>query len=116
MIFTAAKKAVAALADSWGAAAGSELLVPQQQALATAVAQAQSATSMVQLREAFEPLSVQFIQLAEQHRFTNQPLYLQYCPMANNNQGAQWLSTSPVIANPYYGEAMHRCGETVRRL
>jgi len=41
----------------------------------------------------------------------NDPLYLEYCPMADNNKGAYWLSLEKEIKNPYFGKAMLRCGE-----
>jgi len=31
--------------------------------------------------------------------------------MADNNNGAFWLSLEKEIRNPYYGEAMLKCGE-----
>ncbi len=34
-----------------------------------------------------------------------------FCPMANNNQGAEWLQTGGSVSNPFYGSAMLRCGE-----
>lgn len=37
-------------------------------------------------------------------------LYLEYCPMANNNTGAYWLSNEKKIMNPYFGDAMLHCG------
>ncbi|MCB9290729.1 MAG: efflux RND transporter periplasmic adaptor subunit [Lewinellaceae bacterium] len=37
-------------------------------------------------------------------------LYLQHCPMAFDNEGADWLSTEEAISNPYYGEKMLKCG------
>lgn len=40
-------------------------------------------------------------------------LYIQKCPMANNNQGAFWLSTTKEIRNPYYGEQMMTCGSVI---
>lgn len=40
-------------------------------------------------------------------------LYIQQCPMANNNNGAVWLSSSSDIKNPYYGEAMLSCGSVI---
>ncbi|AHM59423.1 efflux transporter, RND family, MFP subunit [Flammeovirgaceae bacterium 311] len=43
-------------------------------------------------------------------------LFVQFCPMANNDQGAYWLSSEPEIRNPYYGDAMLRCGEVVKEL
>tara|TARA_B100001167_G_C16772473_1_gene308260 strand:+ start:430 stop:2214 length:1785 start_codon:yes stop_codon:yes gene_type:complete len=41
----------------------------------------------------------------------NQEIYIDFCPMANNNEGAYWLSTEKEIQNPYYGQAMLNCGE-----
>lgn len=39
--------------------------------------------------------------------------YHQYCPMALNEQGADWLSASPKIENPYFGQKMLTCGELI---
>jgi Cu(I)/Ag(I) efflux system membrane fusion protein len=41
----------------------------------------------------------------------NQKVYTNYCPMADSNKGAYWLSLEKEIRNPYYGEAMMTCGE-----
>ncbi len=41
----------------------------------------------------------------------NEKVYSLYCPMANNNKGAYWLSTEKKVLNPYFGEAMLTCGE-----
>ncbi len=38
-------------------------------------------------------------------------LYVQYCPMANSNEGAYWLSLDSNIRNPYFGASMLKCGE-----
>ena len=40
-------------------------------------------------------------------------LYVQKCPMANNNKGAVWLSAEEEIRNPYYGDAMLTCGSVI---
>ncbi|MEM6801265.1 MAG: efflux RND transporter periplasmic adaptor subunit, partial [Bacteroidota bacterium] len=37
-------------------------------------------------------------------------LYVQYCPMAFENQGATWLSSEKEVLNPYFGDVMLRCG------
>lgn len=37
-------------------------------------------------------------------------VYKQYCPMAFNDTGAYWFSTSEEILNPYFGDAMLHCG------
>jgi Cu(I)/Ag(I) efflux system membrane fusion protein len=41
----------------------------------------------------------------------NEKVYHQFCPMADNNNGAYWLSTEEKVINPYFGEAMLTCGE-----
>ncbi|MCA9564357.1 MAG: DUF3347 domain-containing protein [Myxococcales bacterium] len=43
-------------------------------------------------------------------------VFLSYCPMALNGSGAYWLASTPEISNPYFGEAMLRCGEVQHEL
>jgi hypothetical protein len=38
-------------------------------------------------------------------------VYYDYCPMAKNDQGANWLSDVKEIKNPYFGAKMLSCGE-----
>lgn len=40
-------------------------------------------------------------------------IYYQFCPMANDGKGSNWLSKENVIKNPYYGSEMLHCGKTV---
>jgi Cu(I)/Ag(I) efflux system membrane fusion protein len=40
-------------------------------------------------------------------------LYIQKCPMADNNKGAAWLSSEEEIRNPYYGDMMLTCGRVI---
>lgn len=40
----------------------------------------------------------------------NQKVYHQFCPMADNNNGAYWLSFEKEVLNPYFGSAMIKCG------
>ena len=47
---------------------------------------------------------------------TSKKLYQAYCPMYNNNKGAQWLSDSREIQNPYYGSEMMKCGEVIKEI
>ena len=39
-------------------------------------------------------------------------VYYQYCPMANGDKGALWISDIEEIENPYFGDDMLKCGET----
>ncbi|MBT8324419.1 MAG: efflux RND transporter periplasmic adaptor subunit [Winogradskyella sp.] len=41
----------------------------------------------------------------------NEKVYVQFCPMADNNNGAYWLSKEEKVINPYFGDAMLTCGE-----
>jgi len=44
------------------------------------------------------------------------PVYYQFCPMANDGKGANWLSKENTIKNPYYGSTMLTCGKTVETI
>lgn len=44
------------------------------------------------------------------------PLYWQFCPMANNNKGASWLSSEQEIKNPYFGSKMLTCGSVKEKI
>src|SRR5690554_2857849 len=70
-----------------------------------------SKSSDIQKQRAhFEHLSNHLIN-AVQTFGINQKIYLDYCPMVNNDNGAYWLSTEEKILNPYYGASMLSCGE-----
>lgn len=47
---------------------------------------------------------------------TETPTYYQFCPMANNGKGANWLSKENAVKNPYYGSQMMSCGKTVETI
>lgn len=44
----------------------------------------------------------------------NEKVYNQFCPMADNNKGAYWLSKEEKVLNPYFGDAMLNCGEVIQ--
>lgn len=60
-------------------------------------------------RVILEPLSLAVFQLAQDFGYKAN-LYREYCPMAFDNRGAAWLSDSDSIRNPYFGDAMLKCG------
>lgn len=68
------------------------------------------------LREEFIGISNTMIALAEYFDPISSTVYLQHCPMADSNKGADWLSKEKEIRNPYFGEAMLTCGEVTRTL
>lgn len=67
-------------------------------------------TKIDEVRNAFVNLSNTMISMATTFK-PNETLFVLHCPMANNNKGADWLSNSKEIRNPYYGPAMLACGE-----
>jgi Cu(I)/Ag(I) efflux system membrane fusion protein len=67
-------------------------------------------------RDHFRIFSEQIIAITRNFKNSKNELYVQHCPMANSNQGADWLSQSKEVRNPYYGEAMLSCGEVTEIL
>lgn len=61
-------------------------------------------------REHFDLLSRDLYDLVKAVK-PDQTLYLDYCPMYNENKGATWLSEIKEIKNPYLGGEMPKCGE-----
>jgi Cu(I)/Ag(I) efflux system membrane fusion protein len=70
------------------------------------------ANGLDESRAGFEEVSILLIELIR--RFgnpTDGSVILAFCPMANDNRGAEWLQTAEQIENPYFGSQMYRCGE-----
>jgi Cu(I)/Ag(I) efflux system membrane fusion protein len=63
------------------------------------------------LREHFKEFSIHFIALIQKTGSLDEHLYIEYCPMADDLQGASWISGEPEIRNPYFGASMLGCGE-----
>ncbi|EWH12629.1 RND family efflux transporter MFP subunit [Cellulophaga geojensis KL-A] len=61
-------------------------------------------------RDHFKHLSSHLIN-AVQLFGVNEKVYVEFCPMADNNNGAYWLSKEEKVINPYFGSAMLTCGE-----
>jgi len=67
-------------------------------------------------RAHFVELNVHMVALASRVKPLERTLYIQQCPMANNNLGAVWLSSEKEIRNPYYGDEMLTCGKVEKVL
>ncbi|WOK07267.1 efflux RND transporter periplasmic adaptor subunit [Imperialibacter roseus] len=67
--------------------------------------------SLDEVRKSFQQVSDILIAMSQAFNPMDEPLYVDFCPMADNNRGASWLSLSEEIKNPYFGEAMLSCGE-----
>lgn len=61
-------------------------------------------------REQFDFLSQALIKSVKVFGVVSDTLYVQHCPMANDNEGADWLSKNEKIRNPYFGDKMLTCG------
>lgn len=72
---------------------------------------ASSTSEMEKMREEFKIISNQMIMIVRTFGAIDQPVYINYCPMANYGKGAEWLSTEKEIKNPYFGASMLKCGE-----
>jgi Cu(I)/Ag(I) efflux system membrane fusion protein len=62
-------------------------------------------------RVAFAKFNDAFYKSLELFGIQDGVVYYQYCPMANGNEGAYWLSEIDEIRNPYFGDEMLTCGE-----
>ncbi|HDZ07390.1 hypothetical protein LCGC14_0118850 [marine sediment metagenome] len=59
-------------------------------------------------------LNENVVAIAMNLQSSSETLYVQECPMANENKGAKWLSTEKEIRNPYYDSGMLTCGSVVK--
>ncbi|MDX9812063.1 MAG: efflux RND transporter periplasmic adaptor subunit [Bacteroidales bacterium] len=69
-----------------------------------------------QLRKAFQSVSVTMIEMTNIFTPLANTIYVQHCPMADNNKGADWLSLEKEIRNPYFGSSMLTCGEITKEI
>ena len=66
-------------------------------------------------RATFRTLSEHLLAIAEASgNPVAQPLSVVHCPMAFNDEGADWLQAQGDVANPYFGASMLRCGAVTR--
>ena len=63
-------------------------------------------------REGFADFNLAFYKTLKRFGLSDSTVYYQYCPMAFNSKGAYWFSEKKNIENPYFGQAMLKCGET----
>ncbi len=81
-----------------------------QKELNTSANAISSNTDISKQRGHFKHLSAHMISSVQLFG-VNENIYIQFCPMADNNKGAYWISLEEEVRNPYYGEAMLTCGE-----
>lgn len=99
----AAKTGAAELQKALKGLAGSD-------AAAEAAGKIAASADLKEQRTLFSTLSNEMATLLKGGKLSAGMLYLDYCPMANNNEGAYWLSNEKEIKNPYFGSSMLKCG------
>jgi len=67
-------------------------------------------------REKFHSISKILIDRIEKNGLLKGKLFVAECPMAFNDQGAQWLTAEEKILNPYFGSSMLTCGSIEKRM
>ena len=80
--------------------------------IAASAAQITAASNIEAQRKAYSKMSNDMISLVKQSGVLGGELYVEFCPMALNDKGANWISSSKEIRNPYFGGGnMLNCGE-----
>lgn len=75
-----------------------------------------SAKSLEDIRNSFLSISDEMVGLAENFTPLASKIYVQHCPMADSNKGADWLSLEEKVMNPYFGKGMLSCGEVTKTI
>lgn len=84
--------------------------------MAHAAGEISSTSDVKAQRLAFARLNQDLIRLLKDTGLDQGKLYVAHCPMALNDQGASWVSTSKEIKNPYFGDSMLTCGSVTETL
>lgn len=67
-------------------------------------------------RKEFTFLSSDVIAMFKHADVSSGTIFVQHCPMANNGNGGDWLSSEKNIRNPYYGDEMMECGAVIEEI
>ncbi|MCP9290561.1 efflux RND transporter periplasmic adaptor subunit [Gracilimonas sediminicola] len=94
---------------------GHMIWMNQLDSLQTALTQLVNTQDLAKQREQLMDLSNVMLNVVKTFQIEG-VYYQQFCPMASNGKGAYWLSEKETINNPYFGEQMISCGETIERI
>jgi Cu(I)/Ag(I) efflux system membrane fusion protein len=81
-----------------------------QKEIANKLQHAEHFSNLEAIRKEYLQLSKTMIEMVYAFKPMEKSLYIIHCTMANNAAGADWLSNSKEIENPFYGKAMLTCG------
>ena len=68
-------------------------------------------TTIKKQRELYSKLEEEVLRTFKEFGFNKRKVYEIHCPMAFDGKGANWLSDTSAIFDPYFGEEMLNCGE-----
>lgn len=94
----------------------SQMHASHHRSMIEAVNDADQAGDLKELRSAFKNITTNLVKALENQDYSGETLYLQYCPMAAGNEGAEWISDQEKIINPYMGKKMPSCGKTKKEI
>ncbi|MBB3698795.1 DUF3347 domain-containing protein [Flammeovirga yaeyamensis] len=66
-------------------------------------------------RKEFQAVTAYYQKVAEEGN-AGMDVYVVHCPMAFNNTGADWLSATNEVDNPYFGDEMLHCGRVMKEI
>lgn len=84
--------------------------------LKSSIGQLKAVNEIVTFRNGFVDFSNEVNGLVQAFGPFKQTYFIQRCPMANDDKGAEWLSKEKEVMNPYFGASMLRCGEVVHEI
>lgn len=94
---------------------GHNVWMGQLDSLQTVLTQLSNTQDLAKQREHFIGLSNVMLNVVKKFSIKG-VYYQQFCPMASDGTGAYWLSEKETIYNPYFGQQMLSCGETIERI
>ncbi|MBB6461324.1 DUF3347 domain-containing protein [Flammeovirga kamogawensis] len=80
-----------------------------------AIAAIGSTDNLEAQRKSFEVVTAYYTEVAKSGE-AGMDLYVVHCPMAFNNTGANWLSGTNEVVNPYFGDKMLHCGRVMETI
>lgn len=93
-----------------------ELWMKHQKRSVDALNEMQKSDDLEAMRKGFKMLSDEMVAMSMTFGPFDKPVYVQRCPMADNERGADWLSNEETIENPYFGASMLKCGEVTQTI
>lgn len=87
-----------------------------EKAINTSLSKIKSQNDIEEIRKSFQSISDEMLGLAENFKPLSSKIYVQHCPMADSNRGADWLSLEEKVVNPYFGNSMLTCGEVTKTI